>query len=44
MPAASMLSWRRGEVGYAPDPVDDPADGDVLICCSQPRGDVALDL
>jgi ferredoxin len=33
-----------GEVGYAPDPVDDPADGDVLICCSQPRGDVALDL
>ena len=33
-----------GKVGYAPDPVDDPADGDVLICCSQPRGDVALDL
>ena len=33
-----------GEVGYAPDPVDDPADGDVLICCSQPRGDVVLDL
>jgi ferredoxin-NADP reductase/MOSC domain-containing protein YiiM len=33
-----------GEVGYAPDPVDDPAEGDVLICCSQPRGDVALDL
>ena len=33
-----------GEVGYAPDPVDNPAAGDVLICCSQPRGDVALDL
>jgi ferredoxin-NADP reductase/MOSC domain-containing protein YiiM len=33
-----------GEVGYSPDPVDDPADGDVLICCAQPRGDVALDL
>ncbi len=33
-----------GEVGYAPEPVDDPAAGDVLICCSQPRGDVALDL
>ncbi len=33
-----------GEVGYAPDPVDDPADGDVLICCAQPRGDIALDL
>ena len=26
------------------DPLDDPADGNVLICCSQPRGDVALDL
>ncbi|HTS99717.1 MAG TPA: MOSC and FAD-binding oxidoreductase domain-containing protein [Streptosporangiaceae bacterium] len=33
-----------GEVGYAPDPVDDPAAGDVLICCSQPRGDLTLDL
>ncbi len=33
-----------GEVGYAPEPVDDPAAGDVLICCTQPRGDVALDL
>jgi ferredoxin len=33
-----------GEVGYAPEPVDDPADGAVLICCAQPRGDVALDL
>ena len=33
-----------GEVGYAPEPVDDPADGDVLICCSQPLGNVALDL
>jgi ferredoxin-NADP reductase len=33
-----------GEVGYSPDPVDDPAAGDVLICCAQPRGDIALDL
>jgi ferredoxin-NADP reductase/MOSC domain-containing protein YiiM len=33
-----------GEVGYAPEPVDDPAEGNVLICCAQPRGDVALDL
>jgi ferredoxin-NADP reductase len=38
---SSLIS---GEVGYAPDPVDTPADGDVLICCSQPQGDVALDL
>ena len=33
-----------GTVGYAPDPVDDPADGSALICCSQPRSDLALDL
>ena len=33
-----------GTVSYAPDPVDDPADGDVLICCSRPREQLALDL
>ncbi|MDR0342433.1 MAG: MOSC domain-containing protein [Nocardiopsaceae bacterium] len=33
-----------GAVSYAPDPVDDPAAGSVLICCSQPAGDLALDL
>jgi ferredoxin-NADP reductase/MOSC domain-containing protein YiiM len=33
-----------GTVGYAPDPVDEPADGSVLICCSQPSGDLVLDL
>jgi ferredoxin-NADP reductase/MOSC domain-containing protein YiiM len=33
-----------GTVSYAPDPVDDPADGSALICCSQPRSDLALDL
>jgi ferredoxin-NADP reductase/MOSC domain-containing protein YiiM len=33
-----------GAVRYAPDPVDDPAEGSVLICCSQPAGDLALDL
>ena len=33
-----------GHVRYQPDPVDPPADGNVLICCSQPQGDIALDL
>jgi hypothetical protein len=33
-----------GTVSYAPDPVDEPAAGSVLICCSQPRGDLVLDL
>jgi ferredoxin-NADP reductase/MOSC domain-containing protein YiiM len=33
-----------GKVGYRPDPVDAPADGNLLICCSQPAGDVVIDL
>ncbi len=33
-----------GTVGYAPDPVEAPADGSVLICCSQPRTGLTLDL
>jgi ferredoxin-NADP reductase/MOSC domain-containing protein YiiM/ferredoxin len=33
-----------GEVAYDPDPVELPADGSALICCSQPRDDVVLDL
>src|SRR6516162_6962965 len=28
-----------GAVSYAPDPVDDPAQGSALICCSQPADD-----
>jgi ferredoxin-NADP reductase/MOSC domain-containing protein YiiM len=33
-----------GKIGYRPDPVDLPADGIALICCSQPESDVVLDL
>jgi MOSC domain-containing protein YiiM/ferredoxin-NADP reductase/ferredoxin len=33
-----------GKVGYHPDPVDAPADGNVLICCAQPAGDIVIDL
>ncbi len=33
-----------GELDYDPDPVEPPADGSALICCSQPRDDVVLDL
>jgi ferredoxin-NADP reductase/MOSC domain-containing protein YiiM len=33
-----------GTVHYDPAPVDDPADGSALICCSQPRDDLVLDL
>jgi ferredoxin-NADP reductase/MOSC domain-containing protein YiiM/ferredoxin len=33
-----------GELEYSPDPVEPPADGSALICCSEPRDDVVLDL
>ncbi len=33
-----------GTVRYRPDPIDMPADGNVLICCSQPEGYVVIDL
>ncbi|MET0219158.1 MAG: 2Fe-2S iron-sulfur cluster-binding protein, partial [Tardiphaga sp.] len=33
-----------GTVAYAPDPIDAPAAGNVLICCAQPQGDVVIDL
>jgi ferredoxin-NADP reductase/MOSC domain-containing protein YiiM len=34
----------EGSVGYQPDPIDAPADGNVLICCARPEGDVVIDL
>ncbi|MGH7514832.1 MAG: flavin reductase family protein, partial [Gemmatimonadales bacterium] len=33
-----------GEVVYGPEPLDQPADGNVLMCCSQPLRDVVVDL
>jgi ferredoxin len=33
-----------GKVGYRPDPIDAPADGNMLICCARPEGDVVIDL
>ena len=33
-----------GAVGYLPDPVEPPADGNALICCCRPEGDIVLDL
>ena len=33
-----------GAVVYGPAPLDKPADGNVLVCCSQPISDVAIDL
>jgi ferredoxin-NADP reductase len=34
----------EGTVSYRPEPVDAPAQGNVLTCCAQPQGDVVIDL
>jgi ferredoxin len=34
----------EGTVEYQPDPIDAPADGNVLICCARPMGDIVIDL
>ena len=33
-----------GSVTYQPDPLDPPAAGNVLICCSRPQSDVVIDI
>jgi len=33
-----------GTVAYGPEPLDKPADGNVLVCCSQPLSDIVVDL
>jgi ferredoxin len=33
-----------GDVVYDPAPLDAPAEGNVLTCCSRPDGDVVIDI
>jgi ferredoxin-NADP reductase len=33
-----------GAVVYGPEPLDEPAEGNVLVCCSRPTGDAVIDL
>lgn len=33
-----------GDVTYGPEPLEMPADGNVLVCCSQPTRDIVVDL
>jgi ferredoxin len=33
-----------GDISYAPAPLEPPAEGEVLICCAQPSGDIVLDM
>jgi ferredoxin-NADP reductase/MOSC domain-containing protein YiiM len=33
-----------GSINYEPEPLEPPGPGNLLICCSQPKGDVVIDL
>jgi ferredoxin len=33
-----------GNVAYQPEPLEPPGQGNLLICCSRPTGDVVIDL
>jgi ferredoxin-NADP reductase/MOSC domain-containing protein YiiM/ferredoxin len=33
-----------GAVVYGPEPLDPPAEGNLLVCCSQPAADIVIDL
>jgi ferredoxin-NADP reductase len=33
-----------GTVAYEPDPLDPPAQGNILLCCSRPREDLVIDI
>lgn len=33
-----------GQISYAPEPLDVPGEGNLLVCCAEPRGEVVLDL
>jgi MOSC domain-containing protein YiiM/ferredoxin-NADP reductase len=33
-----------GSVTYQPDPLDPPAEGNILICCARPQEDIVIDI
>jgi ferredoxin-NADP reductase len=39
-----MTGLISGSITYTPEPLERPAPGNVLVCCSQPDADVTLDL
>jgi ferredoxin-NADP reductase/MOSC domain-containing protein YiiM len=39
-----MTALVGGSVSYRPEPLEKPASGNVLVCCSQPSADLTLDL
>jgi hypothetical protein len=41
---AATTPLLSGDVTYSPDPLEPPADGEVLISCAQPGTDIVLDM
>jgi hypothetical protein len=39
-----MTGMIGGSIIYNPEPLERPASGNVLVCCSQPNVSVTLDL
>jgi ferredoxin-NADP reductase len=39
-----MTGLISGSINYSPEPLERPAPGNVLVCCSQPKTDVIVDL
>jgi hypothetical protein len=39
-----MTGLISGSITYNPEPLERPAPGNVLVCCSQPNAGVTLDL
>jgi hypothetical protein len=39
-----MTGLISGSISYNPEPLENPAPGNLLICCSQPNAVVTLDL
>jgi ferredoxin-NADP reductase len=39
-----MTGLISGSITYHPEPLEEPASGNMLVCCSQPNADVILDL
>lgn len=39
-----MTGLIAGSIAYNPEPLESPAPGNVLVCCSRPKADVTLDL
>jgi len=39
-----MTGLISGSISYRPEPLEQPAVGNLLVCCSQPKADVVVDL